>query len=261
MNLRSKNLNYIKFFCYFIKKIFNFNFVVRFGKLVYAGISHLHLILQKAKNDQNLDHKVFENVRAGDWLIKYTFDRLKDSKGLSDLANFLLVNIYPLYTMIPAHLKPHYLIRIIDALYNYFIKYLFSKIEESMDLADKGTFFKSLLIANLQFIGFVESSKFKDKSNNIIQSELSISAGLPFFSTEYMRCWGRDTFISLKGLLLIPGFYKEAKQIIIHFASTMRHGLIPNLLDSGNNPRFNARDAVWFFLQVTKILFLFYLNF
>jgi glycogen debranching enzyme len=216
----------------------------------------LHLILQKAKQDQTLDHKVFDNVRAGDWLLKYTFDRLKDSKGLCDLANFLLGNIYPFYTSIPAYLKPHYITRILEVLYDYLTKYLFSKIEESIDLHDKSSFFKSLLIANLQFVGFVESSKFKDKSNNIIQSELSVAAGLPFFSTEYMRCWGRDTFISFKGLLLIPGFYKEAKQIIIHFASTMRHGLIPNLLDSGNNPRFNARDAVWFFLQVIDLIFI-----
>jgi len=27
----------------------------------------------------------------------------------------------------------------------------------------------------------------------------------------WARAWGRDTFISLKGLLLIPGLYKEAK--------------------------------------------------
>jgi glycogen debranching enzyme len=64
-----------------------------------------------------------------------------------------------------------------------------------------------------------------------------------------MRCWGRDTFIAFKGLFLIPGLFNEAKAILINFASVMRHGLIPNLLDSGINSRYNARDATWFFMK------------
>jgi glycogen debranching enzyme len=58
-----------------------------------------------------------------------------------------------------------------------------------------------------------------------------MSAGLPHFSTGYMRCWGRDTFISLKGLLIDENLWNEAKEVIVHFASVVRHGLIPNLHD------------------------------
>lgn len=36
-----------------------------------------------------------------------------------------------------------------------------------------------------------------------------------------------------KGILLIPGLLKEARDIILMFASSLRHGLIPNLLDKG----------------------------
>lgn len=79
-----------------------------------------------------------------------------------------------------------------------------------------------------------------------------MSAGLPHFASGWARCWGRDTFISLKGILLIPGLYAEARSIILQYASVLRHGLIPNLLDGGRNPRYNSRDACWWFIKSIK---------
>jgi glycogen debranching enzyme len=42
------------------------------------------------------------------------------------------------------------------------------------------------------------------------------------------------------------------KNIIIAFASTLRHSLIPNLLDNGQNCRYNSRDATWWFVKAVN---------
>ena len=50
-------------------------------------------------------------------------------------------------------------------------------------------------------------------------------------------------------LLLHPNIYRD---VIIQSAATLRHGLIPNLLDFGHNPRYNCRDACWWFVRSVK---------
>jgi len=61
--------------------------------------------------------------------------------------------------------------------------------------------------------------------------------------------WGRDTMISLEGLTLATGRYREAGYILRTFAHYVRDGLIPNMFpDGGTEGLYHTADAtLWFF--------------
>ena len=71
----------------------------------------------------------------------------------------------------------------------------------------------------------------------------SVLAGYPWFAD-----WGRDTFISLPGLLLTTKRFAQAKQVLSVFANYVSQGMIPNRFDDYNNePHYNTVDAsLWF---------------
>jgi predicted glycogen debranching enzyme len=61
--------------------------------------------------------------------------------------------------------------------------------------------------------------------------------------------WGRDTMISLEGLTLSTGRYREAGYILRTFAHYVRDGLIPNMFpDGAREGLYHTADAtLWFF--------------
>jgi predicted glycogen debranching enzyme len=71
----------------------------------------------------------------------------------------------------------------------------------------------------------------------------TIIAGYPWFTD-----WGRDTFISLRGLCLATGRLEEARQILTDWARYRVEGMLPNRFpDAGASPEFHSVDAgLWY---------------
>jgi glycogen debranching enzyme len=68
--------------------------------------------------------------------------------------------------------------------------------------------------------------------------------------------WGRDTMISLEGLTLSTGRWREAGYILRTFAYYVRDGLIPNMFpDKGTDGLYHTADAsLWFFHALHRYL-------
>jgi predicted glycogen debranching enzyme len=79
----------------------------------------------------------------------------------------------------------------------------------------------------------------------------TIVAGYPWFTD-----WGRDTFISLRGLCLATGRLDDARDILLEWAGTVSAGMLPNLFpDGGDRPEYNSVDAsLWYIIAVDDFL-------
>jgi predicted glycogen debranching enzyme len=79
----------------------------------------------------------------------------------------------------------------------------------------------------------------------------TIVAGYPWFAD-----WGRDTFISLRGLCLATGRRDDARQILLQWAGVVSQGMLPNRFDERNaTPEYNSVDAaLWYVVAAHAFL-------
>ncbi|HVZ71962.1 MAG TPA: amylo-alpha-1,6-glucosidase [Polyangia bacterium] len=79
----------------------------------------------------------------------------------------------------------------------------------------------------------------------------TIIAGYPWFGD-----WGRDTFVSLRGVLLATGRVAEAIDVLDAWSGSVSRGMLPNYFpDAGGEPAYNSVDAsLWYVVAVSEAL-------
>jgi predicted glycogen debranching enzyme len=79
----------------------------------------------------------------------------------------------------------------------------------------------------------------------------TIIAGYPWFGD-----WGRDTFISIRGLGIAVNRLEWVRDILLEWANAVSQGMLPNLFpDRGTVPEYNSVDAsLWYIIAVGDFL-------
>ena len=218
-----------------------------YGNLVYAGLQGWWSILRDVIRNNDLGHPICKHLRDGQWALDWIISRLQRMSkrtGHSTLQKpaTWLTERFEAIRKVPNFLLPRYFALVIQTAYGAAWE---RGISLMSDIVKNGQgFLQSLAMVSIQQTGYMNSaSLWPDKSVPCL------AAGLPHFSSDWARCWGRDVFISLRGLYLATGRWQDAKEHILAFASVLKHGMIPNLLSGGKLPRYNSRDSIWFFLQ------------
>ena len=234
-----------------------------YGQLPFAGFTGLlQLVWHQSLHPSDLD-PILATIESGNYLIDYYYNRIKRYN-----KHPKLIQLFERFKKVSEAL-PRFLLRIE---FVHFIQYIGKALQQKFFSETKvskilllSTFVRQLLLAVHQFMtpSILDSKEVQDIKSELVRLEREgkiessrsfylehelflMSAGLPHFTIGVWKNWGRDTFISFTGALLVPGFFESAKMILLHYARHLRHGLIPNMLSPA---RFNARDATWWFIK------------
>jgi predicted glycogen debranching enzyme len=90
---------------------------------------------------------------------------------------------------------------------------------------------------------------FKVQAAHFVTDEpKGVVAGYPWFDAE----WGRDTMISLPGLLLARGLSQEAFGILVKYAGLEKDGLLPNTVARLGAHAYNSVDTPFLFFWAVQ---------
>ncbi len=149
------------------------------------------------------------------------------------------------------------------------VDYIYWNVEYRRD-RERGYEFRENLYAPIKIVA--NTDKIEVRVGDLNKNEVNIPNKLNFFNPVEMlemACdsflrdgyivagyhwfidgWGRDTFVSIPGLLLERGKFDCAKKIFLNFARKIKDGLIPNKLKDLD---YNSSDAsLWFIYALKK---------
>ncbi|RKP27705.1 glycogen debranching enzyme [Syncephalis pseudoplumigaleata] len=221
--------------------------IPNYGALPYCGLEGFMSVLRSVLRNNDLGHALCDHLRSGRWALDYICGRIQRHvdayPALKPFEQWLTERVARIKRA-PDFLMPKLFSLLVRTAYNAAVE---RASHEMTPMVHKSELAKSLALCSLQMVGKVPSTGLHPTTN-----DACLAAGLTHFTVRHMRCWGRDTFIALHGLLVATGRFDVAREHILAFAENIRHGLIPNLLDSARKPRYNARDAAWWFAQAVK---------
>jgi glycogen debranching enzyme len=224
--------------------------IPKHGPLVYAGLQGWWSVLEDIIKYNQLGHPLCDHLREGQWALDYVVGRMekvatKEGHSALEKPAAWLREKFDAVRGLPSFLLPRYFAIIVQVAYNAAWKTGIHLFGDNVRHGQE--FIHQLAMVSVQQTGYVNSASLWPT-----KQVPSLAAGLPHFAVDWARCWGRDVFISIRGLFLCTGRFDDAKEHILAFASVLKHGMIPNLLSSGKLPRYNSRDSVWFFLQAIQ---------
>lgn len=181
------------------------------GQLPWAGLAGVEAELRELRLWNNMGSPLLENMRQGRWLMDYILTRASELQPLVDAGVVDWMSERTQYLdSLPAGRRPQVIDAVLKPLFQAAVDAVFARMSEQIQ--NGGPFVKALALTSIALIGHTQSAPLLDFSmlpevEPDYVSVPSLAAGAPHFTTGFMRNWGRDTFIALRGMAMVTGRY------------------------------------------------------